>query len=155
MPGDTYTFSLAAENRYGWSEFGEPSVQFRCPAGVPERIERPKVVNITQTSMTLEWKFPFHGGNNIFRFIIQYKGERFDKYENSPRIVVPNIFESPKGESFNSYSSSSARNIQAKCTYTIDCLRSNYTYKFVVAAENNYGVSEFSIPSYSRETLST
>nr|XP_006823014.1 PREDICTED: titin-like [Saccoglossus kowalevskii] len=129
MEGTEYLFRVAAENKAGMGPFSEPSDKrlAKPPYDVPGPPGKPKISDVTATSMHLKWSVPDTDGDSK---IINYVIERKEKFSSRwIRVTKDNISDTE---------------------YQVTHLTEGTEYEFRVAAENKAGVGKFSEPSEAR-----
>uniref|UniRef100_A0A914HZI1 Uncharacterized protein n=1 Tax=Globodera rostochiensis TaxID=31243 RepID=A0A914HZI1_GLORO len=122
----TWTASLVAEGHTN-----QATVFHRMPdaAALPSSPGQPKVLNVTENSIDLEWTIPErHGSSSIIGYLLQYW---------SPEL----------GESWRN-----VLDVVTKTRFCVNDLQSAHSYVFVVRAENSKGIG---LPSSMSEIIET
>jgi hypothetical protein len=117
--GSMYTFTVAAKNKFGWSQ--ESAESHPLTIGVPQQPARPKAVGGAGRA-TLTWTAPKGNGAAV-------KGYVVTPYLDGTKPAKARVFNSPATKQ------------------VVTGLRRHARYTFTVAARNNRGVSAPSNPS--------
>jgi hypothetical protein len=63
--GQTYTFRLRANNKWGWGAYSSPTISILA-ASVPSQMDRVMTsINPADGSLKISWTAPFENGNPI------------------------------------------------------------------------------------------
>ena len=122
-PATEYEFHVAAVNKAGMSDFSEISLRIMT-IETPAKPGRPEVIDVTGTSVSLQWTVPdSDGGADITEYIVMYWTSEDTEYITLPADV----------------------NMETLISYTIrNKLHANMEYRFAVAAINRLGQGPWS-----------
>lgn len=151
-PGEVYQFSIAAENRRGVGRFSRPSDYVKMNSTAPDAPERPRIAEITQRHILVDWVKPKCNGSDILQYTLQWT-QLFDTNE-SP------LFNNADPLNTNQTTSSAIVLLTRSITgtrYTIHGLEPGKYVSVRVSASNLIANticdSEFSFPSDKVRTL--
>jgi hypothetical protein len=73
----------------GKADWGPPSKMIETDYGMPDELERPRIADVTRTSMLLYWYTPSPHifGSSPWKFLIERNGEGLD-FDQFPTVTV-------------------------------------------------------------------
>jgi len=89
LPGTAYQFRIRAMNRMGRGPWSDASAQVITDFGVPQKLRRPEIVNISTSSIIISWwaPVPTVKGSAIHEFEVQTSGNGSD-FDHGEKMEV-------------------------------------------------------------------